>query len=86
VDGLTWQVAAVAAALDKAAVDPLPSITPVVCFVGGDWPVFGAPDSFRGVRIEGPKSLVKALTATAVLDATRVGTITRSLTAALPAR
>ena len=52
-------VAAAEAALLAAGVDPFPPITPVLCFVDGDWPLFAPPDVFRGVRLEGPRSLRK---------------------------
>ena len=33
---MTWQVDAVRAALVAAGIDPLPPITPVLCFIDGD--------------------------------------------------
>ena len=46
--GLGWQVDAVTRVLVDAAVDPLPSVVPVLCFVDSDWPRFRPPDEFRG--------------------------------------
>ena len=84
--GLAWQVEAVTTALVVAGVDPLPAVSPVLCFIDGDWPLFGAPDEFAGVRLEGPKSLGKAATAAAVLDGDQVEDLVRALAKALPAK
>jgi len=35
----------------------------VLCFVDGDWPLFRPPSSFRGVRLEGSRSIRSLLTA-----------------------
>jgi len=85
-DGLTWQVEAVASALLAAGVDPLPQITPVLCFIDGDWPLISRPGSFRGVRLEEPKSIRKVATATAVLDADEADALVRILSVALAAK
>jgi hypothetical protein len=84
--GLGWQVDAVTAALVAAEVHPLPQVTPALCFIGGDWPLFGAPESFGGVRLESPKSLRKAVTATAILDDEAIQDLARVLAEALPAK
>ena len=49
-DKMGWQVDAVAAALEGA--DPMPPVTPALCFLEAEWPLFNAPEEFRGVRIE----------------------------------
>jgi Nuclease-related domain len=84
--GLEWQVEAVAAALVAAEVDLLPAVTPVLCFIDGDWPLFGAPDKFAGVRLEGPNSLRRAVTETTVLDGPSIERLARLLATALPAK
>jgi hypothetical protein len=84
--GLAWQVEALATGLDAAEIDPHPAVTPVLCFIDGDWPLFGAPDSFGGVRLEGPKSLRKAVTAAAILDAPSIERLANALAAGLPAK
>jgi len=54
-----WQVDAVRAALgDRVDL----SITPVLCFVDAEWPMFGGPEEFEGVRTEGSRSLRKLVT------------------------
>jgi hypothetical protein len=79
-----WQVAAVERAL--AAVDPnaMPPITPVLCFVKGEWPLLQPPDSYRGVRLEGTRSIRKLLTATELLDSSAVERLSRVLASAFP--
>ena len=78
-----WQVAAVMSALEAAGVEPLPPISPVLCFIDGDWPLISPPDAFRGVRLESPKSLRKRL-AGVVLDAAAVARLAGILVTALP--
>jgi hypothetical protein len=82
-DNMGWQVAAVEGALRAAGVEPLPPITPVLCFFDGDWPLISPPDEFRGVRLEGPRSLRKRLAGEA-LDDVDVARLTRILSTALP--
>jgi len=82
-DGMAWQVAAVAKAFQAAVVEPLPPITPVLCFIDGDWPLISPPDMFRGVRLEGPRSLRKRLAGDA-LDEAAVARLSRILAVALP--
>jgi len=84
-DKMGWQVTAVENVLLAAGVERLPPITPVLCFVDGDWPLIAPPDVFRGVRLEGPKSLRKRLGGE-VLDEAAVGQLTRILAWALPPR
>ena len=66
-DKMGWQVDAVTMALSTRGIDPPPPVTPVLCFLSVEWPLLGAPDSFRGVRIESHRSLKRLLTKTAVL-------------------
>jgi hypothetical protein len=85
-DGLAWQVQAVQAALQSAGVEPLPAVTPVICFVDGDWPLFSAPDSYAGVLLESERSIVKLLTASQQLDDTTIESLFRILARALPSK
>jgi hypothetical protein len=80
-----WQVAAVESALETAGVEPMPPITPVLCFIDGDWPLISPTDVFRGVRLEGPRSLRRRLAGDA-LDAVSIARLARILAAALPAK
>lgn len=81
-DKMGWQVDAVTAAL--LGMDPLPPITPVLCFLEADWPLFGAPDEFRSVRIESHRSLKRLLAKTALLDEGRITELASVLAARLP--
>lgn len=84
-DRMGWQVDAVEKTLLAADVEPLPPITPVLCFIDGDWPLISPPDVFRGVRLESTKSLRKRLVGE-VLDEATIGQLTRVLAAELPAK
>ncbi len=83
-DNMAWQVDAVIDALGGA--DPIPPVTPVLCFLEADWPLIGAPDEFHGVRLEGPRSIKRLVTATAVLDEAEIVALTAILATALPAK
>jgi hypothetical protein len=85
-DGLEWQVTAVRDALAAASVDSLPPVTPVLCFIDGKWPIFRAPVEFRGVRLEGPRSIKKLMTASSVLDAESIDRLARVISGALPTK
>ena len=84
--GLGWQVEAVTAALEAGGADPLASVTPVLCFIDGDWPLFGAPNEYAGVRLEGTGSIRKLVAAPTALDPPSIDRLTRLLGAALPAK
>jgi Nuclease-related domain. len=82
---LGWQVEAVRAALNRAGVEPMPTITPVLCFVDGDFPLF-SPDSYAGVRLESDRSIKKLLTASGELDDATVERVHQILARVLPPR
>ncbi len=79
-----WQVEAVERALRESGVDPLPPITPVLCFVDGEWPWFRPADTYAGVRLEGARSIQKLVTASQVLDAAAIDRLARVLAGAFP--
>lgn len=81
---MSWQVEAVTKALAEAAIDPLPPITPVLCFVGGYWPLLSRPKEFEGVRLETERSIAKLLTSTALIDREMGDRLARIVAAALP--
>jgi hypothetical protein len=85
-DGMGWQVEAVKSALAAANVDPLPQITPVLCFAKAAWPLLFAPGSFKGVRLEGLNSVKKLVVEKPTLDADAVDRYTRMLATAFPAK
>jgi hypothetical protein len=78
-----WQVEAVEGLLDY--LDCGAPVTPVLCFVGTDWPVF-APTSFRGVQLEEPRSLARLVTATGVLFPNQIDWLARALGSGFPAK
>jgi hypothetical protein len=69
-----------------ASVEVALPVTPVLCFIDVDWPLLFAPNSFRGVRLEDPKSLRKLITLTPALDASAIDKLARILAAGLPAK
>jgi hypothetical protein len=77
-----WQVEAVRVGLGRAEDVP---ITPVLCFIDADWPLFGAPDHFGGVRTEGPRSIRKLITQPGLLTSEEVLEVAIVLSQAFPA-
>jgi len=86
VDGLAPQVDAVERALDAADVSSDITVTPVLCFVDGEWPILFPPSSFEGVRLEGKRSIKKLIISTRVLEADEIERLARILAVALPPR
>lgn len=83
-EGMGWQVEAVASAFHSAAINPLPDITPVLCFASADWPLLFPPDEFNGVRLESPKTLKELVTKRQVLEEATVDRYVRLLATAFP--
>src|ERR1035437_606865 len=79
-----WQVKAVETLL--ASVEVIMPVTPVLCFIDDDWPLLFRPESYRGVRLESPKSLRKLITATPDLDAVAIDKLARILATGFPAK
>jgi hypothetical protein len=79
-------VDAVTDALQAAAVDPMPPVTPVPCFVDGRWPFFRPPEEYAGVRLEFERSIRDLFSATEVLDSAAIDRVTRALALALPSK
>jgi hypothetical protein len=84
VDHMGWQVEAVLAALRSASIDPLPPVTPVLCFLEAEWPLFGAPDEFHGVRLESGRSIKHVVTSSTILDEGAMERVASVLSKALP--
>jgi hypothetical protein len=84
VDGLERQVQAVADALDDAGVSNDVAITPVLCFVEGEWPILFPPSSYRGVRLEGTRSIKKLITSRTIFGPAYIEELARTLAGALP--
>jgi hypothetical protein len=84
VDQMGWQIEAVTAALGASGVASLPPITPVLCFVDAEWPLLRPPGTFRGVRLEGTRSIRRLVTAAQVLDEATIERLTGILGTAFP--
>jgi Nuclease-related domain len=84
VENMGWQVEAVLKALVAAGFDPTPPVTPVLCFVDGEWPLLSSPKEHNGVRLEGKRSIKKLVTGARVLDAEVIDRIYDVLAAAFP--
>jgi hypothetical protein len=85
-EAMAWQVEAVAKALMDADEDPLPTITPVLCFVHGDWPIIRRPEEFDGVRLESERSIKALLTDYDELDSSEIDRLTAILADRLPSK
>jgi Nuclease-related domain len=82
---MEWQVEKVQDALSAADIDPMPPITPVLCFIHGEFPLFGRVDSYNGVRLESARSLRNLLRQAATGgDPTLVSHAARVLASAFP--
>src|SRR5438270_2734 len=81
VENMRWQMDAVLGAL-SAQPGTLPPVTPVLCFVDGDWPLLWPPSEFKGVRLEGIRSIKKLLGSAPTLDAGAIDRIHRVLATA----
>jgi len=85
-EDMGWQVAAVERVLRSADLKVMPPITPVLCFVNGEWPLFRPPDSYRGVRLESKRSIRELVTRGQVLDGAAIERLTRILANAFPTK
>lgn len=83
-ENMGWQVESVQRALVQAGFKPLPPTTPVLCFIDGDWPLLFPPDEYKGVRLEGMRSIKKRLAGTPVLEPELISRIHHALAAAFP--
>ncbi len=83
-ENMQWQVAAVRQGLATAGIDPLPPVTPVLCFVGSEWPLLWPAEEFRGVRLESKRSIRELVVRANVLDSAAIDRIYRALATAFP--
>lgn len=82
-----WQVSAIAQALGAAGIDlDAVPVTPVLCFVDGEWPLLFPPESYKGVRLEGKRSIKKLVAGSQLLDRDQVERIGRVLAIAFPSK
>jgi hypothetical protein len=83
-ENMGWQVQAVQRALLAESYQPLPPITPILCFVDGDWPLLFPPEEFKGVRLEGIRSIKRLLAAPPVLEPEAISRMHHALAQAFP--
>jgi hypothetical protein len=82
-ENMKWQVEAVEHAL--GTVEPMPPpVTPVLCFVRGEWPLLFPPDSYRGVRLEGTRTIKKLVQRDELLDDHAISRVADVLSRHLP--
>ena len=85
-DGLVWQVEAVRQALATSRLDGDIPVMPVLCFIGAEWPLLRPPTAFRGVLLEGPRTLRKRLVERSIVSPSDVQRLGAILAAGLPAK
>jgi hypothetical protein len=83
-DDMGWQVKAVQRALDALGLQPKPPIAGVLCFVDGEWPLLFPPEEYKGVRLEGMRSIKKLIARLPILESEVVARIHHALAIALP--
>jgi hypothetical protein len=67
-ENMGWQVEAVQRALAAGGCKPTPQITSVLCFVEGEWPLLFPPEEYKGVRLEGMRSIKKLIAEVRILE------------------
>jgi hypothetical protein len=85
-ENMGWQVHAIQGALVAGGMQPMPPITPVLCFVDGEWPLLFPPEEYKGVRLEGKRSIKKLLADAPVLGAGFIAQIHHTLAVPLPSK
>lgn len=83
-DKMVWQVEAVRTALER--LDRAAPIIPVLCFLNVEWPLFRAPEEFRGVRIESHRSVKRLMTTRDVLGEAAADAIATLIADRMPAK
>lgn len=83
-DGALWQASLVHAVLADRQLVPMPPVVPVLCFLRAEWPVFFPADSFRGVRLESPRSIRRLVSSSAVLTEAQAHFLLALLAEAFP--
>ncbi|HUY74524.1 MAG TPA: nuclease-related domain-containing protein [Candidatus Dormibacteraeota bacterium] len=84
-ENMGWQVAAVKRVLESTGGEfaALP-VLPVLCFVDGEWPLLAPPESYKGVRLEGARSINGLVSGGDVLNPAHIETLSRALAVGLP--
>jgi hypothetical protein len=76
-DALAHQVQAVRTAL--RSLEPVVPITPVLCFVRGEWPLLRPPTEFRGVRLEGTRSIQRLVATPGTLPSSAIADLASAI-------
>lgn len=84
VEGVKAQAAIVELALLDSPIEPKPTITPVLCFIDGDWPLLFPPNQLGGVYLEGPTSIRKLLVGAADYSPGEIDRVARELARLFP--
>jgi Nuclease-related domain len=82
-ENMGWQADAVQRVLDATSLG-IPPVTPVICFVDGEWPLISPPESYKGVRLEGKRSMKTLVTKSNALSANDIERRARVLATAFP--
>jgi hypothetical protein len=84
---MDWQVSAVKSALTAADIEVAAvPVVPALCFVDGEWPLIRPPESYKGVRLEGMRSIKKLVGGPQVIDDDRLARIAQILAIAFPVK
>ena len=83
-ENMAWQVSAIQQVLASVGGEyARVPVQPVLCFVDGEWAFF-TPQSYKGVRLEGLRSIKKLLTSREMLGPGAVDAIAGILSSAFP--
>lgn len=85
-ENMAWQVSAIKAVLASVGVaySHVP-VQPALCFVDGEWAFF-TPSSYKGVRLEGLRSIKKLLTSGQALNPPAIDDMAAILSSAFPSK
>ncbi len=83
-DNMDWQCTAVTRVIQGLGLMPQPAVTGVLCFVDGEWPLLMAPESYKGVRLEGTRSIRRLISSKQSLDHDGIALLAQAIAVALP--
>lgn len=83
---MAWQVKVVCDVLDSIPDFRPIAVQAVLCFVDGEWPLFMPPKSYKGVRLEGLRSIKELLSNPGPLGLEQIARINRALSIAFPSK
>ena len=66
--------------------EPARPVLPVLCFWSADWPLLDPPRHFRGVFLEGPRSVVRLVRGAGPMTKAEIDELAGRLAARLPPR